>query len=251
MSSLDPLAPAPAAAKVSNDAPPDAKTAIRTPAPEAPAAAAEAAPPAPAPAAAAVANGASPDAKSTTEAAPRIETAAASETASSAPDDICKGDVERLERLRSSPSSEEAARFAKALRCERLRPQLLRLMESLGYAPAAASASTSGTSASSVKAVSDCVSEQDRLGRIRAQPSADAAQQFWQDLQCERLRPQVRLLLESLNIAAEPVACKREADELARIRTNPDRGDAESFARAMTCDALKPQAARLLESLAD
>ncbi len=89
------------------------------------------------------------------------------------------------------------------------------------------------------------------MDRIRAQPSPDTAQQFWQDLQCERLRPQVRLLLESLNIAAEPVACKREADELARIRTDPDRGDAESFARAMTCDALKPQAARLLESLAE
>ena len=34
-------------------------------------------------------------------------------------------------------------------------------------------------------------------------------------------------------------------------RANPDRRNAERFARAMTCEALKPQAARLLESLTD
>jgi hypothetical protein len=90
------------------------------------------------------------------------------------------------------------------------------------------------------------------LDRIRAQPSADTAQQFWRDLQCDRLRPQVRLLLESLNLAADPLtACRREAEELNRIRTNPNRREAESFARDMTCNVLKPQAARLLESLAE
>ncbi|MBV8104403.1 MAG: hypothetical protein JO223_07240 [Hyphomicrobiales bacterium] len=101
-----------------------------------------------------------------------------------------------------------------------------------------------------LKAASDCVSEQDSLNRIRAQPSADTAQQLWRNLQCERLRPQVRLLLESLNLAADPPgACWREAEELNRIRTNPNRREAEGFVRDMTCDALKPQAARLLESL--
>ena len=51
--------------------------------------------------------------------------------------------------------------------------------------------------------------------------------------------------------AADPTACEREKEELARLRANPDRRDAERFARAMTCEALKPQAARLLESLTD
>ena len=46
-------------------------------------------------------------------------------------------------------------------------------------------------------------------------------------------------------------ACDREKQELERLRANPDRKDAERFARAMTCAALKPQAARLLDSLND
>ena len=127
--------------------------------------------------------------------------------------------------------------------CERLRPQLLGLMETLGSAattPASASQSRSvkGSSAAGLKPASDCVSERDRLDHIRAQPSADMAQQFWRDLQCERLRPQVRRLLESLNVAADPPgACRREAEELNRIRTNPNRREAEGFARDLTCDA--------------
>jgi hypothetical protein len=209
---------------------------------------------APAPAAADVSNSVSPDVKTKIEATPPAGPSAGSEVAPSTPDEICKRDEERLERLRTSPSSEEAARFANELRCEKLRPQLLGLMETLGYAPASASQrpSVTGISALGLKAASDCVSEQDRLDRIRAQPSADTAQQFWRDLQCERLRPQVRLLLESLNIAADPpAACQREAEELNRIRTNPNRREAETLAQGMTCDALKPQAARLLESLAE
>ncbi len=193
------------------------------------------------------------DAKTEIE-APGAGAVAGSEVEPSAPDEICKRDEERLEQLRSRPSSDEAARFDSQLRCEKLRPQLLRLMESLGYEPSTASQSPSvgGMSALGVKAGSDCVSDQDRLNRIRAQPSADTAQQFWRDLQCERLRPQVRLLLESLNVGAGPAgACRREAEELNRIRTTPTRREAESFAQDVTCDALKPQAKRLLESLAE
>ncbi len=215
MASLSPQAPAPAPALGGSNGLVDAKTAIEAP-------------------------GSGPPAGSGVE--------------PSAPDEICNRDEERLEQLRSRPSSDEAARFDSQLRCEKLRPQLLRLMESLGYEPSTASQSPSvgGMSALGVKAASDCVSDQDRLNRIRAQPSADTAQQFWRDLQCERLRPQVRLLLESLNVGAGPTgACQREAEELNRIRTTPTRREAESFAQNVTCDALKPQAKRLLESLAE
>ena len=63
------------------------------------------------------------------------------EVAALTPDEICKRDGDRLERLRSRPTNEEAARFAGELGCEKLRPQLLVLMESLGYAaPAPAAA---------------------------------------------------------------------------------------------------------------
>jgi len=51
--------------------------------------------------------------------------------------------------------------------------------------------------------------------------------------------------------AADAEACRREAEELNRIRANPDRSHVERFASSVTCEALKPQAARLLESLAE
>ena len=69
------------------------------------------------------------------------------EIAALTPDEICKRDWDRLERLRSNPTSDEAARFANELGCEKLRPQLLGLMGSLGYAaptPPAAEVSNGG-----------------------------------------------------------------------------------------------------------
>jgi hypothetical protein len=114
------------------------------------------------------------------------------------------------------------------------------------------------------------VSERAALDRLRKEPSAEAAGLLWRDLKCEGLRPQVRLLMESLNVTtegsvakgshgassdaraangADAVICRRETAELNRIRATPDLVDAKHFASAVTCDALKPQAARLLDSL--
>jgi hypothetical protein len=193
-------------------------------------------------------------------------------------DETCKHDEDRLARLRSTPSGEEAQRFASELGCEALRPQLRRLMESLGLvAPAPRSADASPSSGSLVRPV--CASERAVLDRLRKLPSAEATGIFWRDLKCEGLRPQVRLLMESLNVAtdsvnsvaasrevdrndgaaseplspngADLVACRRETAELNRIRATLNFGDAKRFASAVTCEALKPQAARLLESLSE
>ena len=51
--------------------------------------------------------------------------------------------------------------------------------------------------------------------------------------------------------AADPVACRQETAELNQFRASPDLGDAKRFASIVTCDELKPQAARLLESLTE
>src|SRR5215470_11490206 len=45
---------------------------------------------------------------------------------------ICKRDEEKLTRLRASPARDEVIRFEHELGCERLRPQVVRLRESLG-----------------------------------------------------------------------------------------------------------------------
>jgi hypothetical protein len=191
--------------------------------------------------------------------------------------EACRRDGDRLARLRASPSGEETQRFASELGCEALQLQLQRLMESLGLvAPAPPSAANSTASSDSVLA-QVCASERAALDRLRKEPSAEAARLFWRDLKCARLLPQVRLLMDSLNAtprplgsAAEPgeadsrrgvtidlptangtdtVTCRRETAELDRIRAKLDLGDAKRFASAVTCDALKPQAARLLDSL--
>jgi hypothetical protein len=222
-------------------------------------------------------NGSLPDAQTGNEAAHPAPPVAGADVATLTSDEACKRDEDRLERLRSNPSGEEAQRFAGELGCESLRPQLQRLVESLRSVALAPTAPAS-SSPSSVSLLSQgCASERAALDRLRKVPSAEAAGAFWRDLRCEGLRPQVRLLMESLNVApelvgsaaarsdaggdegaasdgpisngADPVACRRETTELNRIRAAPNLSDAMRFASAVTCIALKPQAARLLESL--
>ena len=135
-------APAQVVAEVSNGASTDAKAAnevVGSPPPSAGTAVAALA--APGRTAADVSNGASTDAKAVSEVEPSAPPSPGTEVTALAPDEICNRDRDRLERLRSTPTSDEAARFANELGCENLRPQLLGLMERLGYAtPAQASA---------------------------------------------------------------------------------------------------------------
>ena len=77
-----------------------------------------------------------------TEAAPLV-TARTEVAPPLSPEALCERDADRLVRLRANPTNEEASSFASELSCEKLRPQLSRLMESLGFAmpaPRAASA---------------------------------------------------------------------------------------------------------------
>jgi len=61
-----------------------------------------------------------------------------SDAATVASDEICRGDEDRLQRLSDSPTSDGVIRLLIELRCEKLRPQLLRLAERLDdKAPAA------------------------------------------------------------------------------------------------------------------
>jgi hypothetical protein len=255
-----------------------------------------------------VSNGPSADARAASEALGPLPPHKPTEVAALTPEALCKRDEDRLVRLRSSPSSEEAARLASELGCEKLRPQVLALMESsAAAAPASAAVLVSNDASSDAKSVNEparaaaplvpappartnsspsdsllagvCASQRAALDRLRKEPSAEEARLFWRDLKCERLRPQVRLLMESLNLTpdssgsaaalgeaeagdgaaldapagngADPVACRRETAELDRLRATPDLADAKRFASMVTCDALKPQAARLLESLSE
>jgi hypothetical protein len=230
--------------------------------------------PPPPPAAADVSNSAPSTARAVGADARPASPVGGADVAALTSNETCKRDADRLARLRSNPLGEEAQRFASELSCEALRPQLQRLMESLGLVAPTQPAAANSSPASDSSFAQICASERAALDRLRKEPSAEAAGLFWRDLKCEGLRPQIRLLMESLNVApdtvgssreaerreaassdalspneADPAACRRETAELNRIRATLDLGEARRFASAVTCETLKPQAARLLESL--
>jgi hypothetical protein len=159
---------------------------------------------APAPAAPDISDTASPDVQAENETAHPAAPLARADVAAQMSYETCKRDEDRLVRLRLSPSVDETQRFANELGCEKLRPQLQRLMESLDFA-ASASLVPAGWSHSNPLLGQACASERSALDRLRQEPSAKAAGLFWRDMHCEGLRPQVRLLLESLNVTPDSV----------------------------------------------
>ena len=84
-----------------------------------------------APAAAARQDGAPSDTKITRGVVSATPPSAGSEAAPLAFDETCKGDEDRLDQLSKSPTSDGVIRFLIELRCEKLRPQLIRLAERL------------------------------------------------------------------------------------------------------------------------
>jgi hypothetical protein len=49
--------------------------------------------------------------------------------------------------------------------------------------------------------------------------------------------------------AAPATVCSREEEKLNHLRANPDGGEIARFAQSLTCQALRPQVARLLDSI--
>jgi len=136
---------------------------------------------------------------------------------------ICKRDEERLTRLRASPARDEVIRFERELGCERLRPQVVRLRESIlaegeggdreavqrrqaeQPRPTAAAGPQNPERDASARVVPSsipqeqiCKRDEERLTRLRASPARDEVIRFEHELGCERLRPQVVRLRESL-----------------------------------------------------
>jgi hypothetical protein len=132
--------------------------------------------------------------------------------------DPCIRDEQRLARLRSNPAPDQIADFQRELGCPRLRAQVQRLFESyvteprltapVATAPAASdpvNAAPKPTSPAQVQAQAApaedaCVRDAARLAQLRAEPSADAIARFERELGCERIRPQLKRLRESLGL---------------------------------------------------
>jgi|SRR5665213_954180 len=113
----------------------------------------------------------------------------------------CKRDELRLDRLRSDPSADEITKFRRELTCDRLRPQVQRLYESMvgdPHAPPAAAPDAKSASRQAPAPVEDpCPRDVARLAQLRTDPSIGAIVTFEHELGCEYLRPQLQRLRES------------------------------------------------------
>jgi hypothetical protein len=136
-------------------------------------------------------------------------------------EEVCRREAAELARLRADPAADQVAQFSHGLECADLRPQVQRLIESLGIA----------------------VNAPAGAGRMaNAQPSSTAPTTESKSSQKGA---------DVIGPAGGDDVCKAEAEQLSRIRANPDRDAAKRFAQQLKCDRLKAQTARLLESLGD
>jgi hypothetical protein len=119
-------------------------------------------------------NGAAPDMIPASEAAPATASPAV-EATSTTSDDACKQDEDRLARLRTTPSSEEAARSAQDLRCETLRPQLLALTGALAKPSPPDSQSVSQDAGAGTSALNDAPPSEAAKDSGEAAQAIDAA----------------------------------------------------------------------------
>jgi hypothetical protein len=141
--------------------------------------------------------------------------------------DPCGRDEARLARLRANPAPDEITNFQREVACERLRPQVQRLFESVvsdttpspsgvflsartprgviltprqevpaDVAPQQAPKQQAQNG--SAGAEDACVRDTARLVRMRAEPTLEAITQFEKELGCEQLRSQLRRLRESV-----------------------------------------------------
>ena len=120
-----------------------------------------------------------------------------------------------------------------------------------------------------------CNRDEQRLARLRSDPSRDAITSFQRELSCERLKAQVQRLFESIaateprppappvdntpkvvptqQAQAQPIpaedACARDAERLARLRADPSADAITKFERELGCEHIRPQLRRLRESL--
>src|SRR6202041_3379146 len=159
-----------------------------------------------------------PDTMSASEAPPSASPPPAE--ASATPDDACKRDEDRLAELQVRPSLDEALRFEDELKCSKLQPQLLALLDSLSQAPQSARALTPngaarnttsappasespGSEATSATSVEACKRDEDRLAELQANPTVDKATRLAREFTCIKLVPQLLAISDSLRHAAE------------------------------------------------
>jgi uncharacterized caspase-like protein len=153
------------------------------------------------------------------------------------PQDLaCKRETEQLARLRASQDGDEVIRFERALTCEKLRPQVLRLRESLVGTEGIASRSPELSHSQPVM----------NEPPTQVLPPQGERRGTAED---QRLPSEARFQSAPSPVSPEE-ACRRDGETLARLRISQSREEIIRFARELACERLRPQVLRLRESVA-
>jgi hypothetical protein len=170
--------------------------------------------------------------------------------ASAKPDDTCARDAKRLADLQAKPSLDEAVRFEDELKCSKLQPQLLALLDSLSQAPQSGAPTPNGTpvdttavgetappssespATEGAAATPDdaCKRDENRLDQLRHNPSSEEVARFAEELSCEKLRPQLLALVGDLAKAPPPGAAEAAKDGAAKTTMSNETSHAETRA---------------------
>jgi uncharacterized caspase-like protein len=111
----------------------------------------------------------------------------------------CPGEVHELEALRADPDIAQARALDRRLTCAALRPQLERLLESLGETSTGSQRAIHVAPSPPEDLAATCAAEAAELTRLRAHPDLSATRAFSAALRCKALAPQTARLLESLS----------------------------------------------------
>ena len=162
-----------------------------------------------------------PDTMSTRAAAPPASLPPPSEVTSAKSDDACKRDEARLAELQAKPSVAEAVRFEDDLKCSRLQPQVLALLDSLSQAPQSAAAPTpdgAPTSPTSAReATPPAPTPPSETNSAEGAPSPDGALRNPTSTG-ETAHPGLEPPATEATSAASNDACKQDEERLARVR---------------------------------
>ena len=168
--------------------------------------------------------------------APKPAVEPAQQIPSASSNKSCDQDSARLARLRGGGTLDEVIQFERELGCDRLRPQVARLRESLGGpAPAAPAIEAAKPAAAPPPVIA-------ALPKPTATPPAT--------IQKTDTPPTPALPRPAASAAEQTPACKQDEARLARLRASPSLADVTTFERELGCEKLRPQLVRLRESLA-
>src|SRR3984957_4833111 len=208
-----------------------------------------------------------PDTMSAGEAPPSASPLPAE--ASATRDDACKRDEDRLAELQANPSLDEAMCFEDELKCSKLQPQLLALLDILSQAPQSARALTPngaarnttsappasespGSEATSATSVEACKRDEDRLAELQANPTVDKATRLAREFTCIKLVPQLLAISDSLRHAAEAALHPPTSETKSATSDDACKQDEDRPARfaELSCEKLRPQPLALTGELA-